>query len=84
MSNRDSDSPGTAGTGDVAAELRAVRESIDALSQRLGDLTAENRELRERLATSEAARTDLVAQAEHLIHELGKAREQFRAAGLKD
>ena len=35
-------------------------------------------ELRSQLEASQAARTDLVAQAEHLIHELGKSREEVQ------
>ncbi|MCK5944025.1 MAG: hypothetical protein KAI24_18715 [Planctomycetes bacterium] len=59
----------------VAAELKQLRASLDALAARVGELAAENRDLRDRLEQSQQARTDLVAQAEHLIHELAKARE---------
>lgn len=61
----------------VAAELLRMRESIDALATRVGELAAENQTLRAQLEASQAARTDLVAQAEHLIHELGKARAEM-------
>ncbi len=59
----------------VADELQHMRRSIDELAARVGELAADNQRLRDELKASEAARTDLVAQAEHLIHELGKARE---------
>lgn len=62
----------------VAAELERVRESLDELSARVGQLSAENQELRARLDASQTARADLTAQAEHLVHELGLAREEVR------
>lgn len=63
----------------VADELRALRQSIDALAQRVEQLAADNRQLREQLAFSQAARTDLVAQAEHLISMLADSRNEIRA-----
>lgn len=65
-------------TDPVAAELQKMRESIEGLAARVGELAAENQQLRSQLEASQAARTDLVAQAEHLIHELGKSREEVQ------
>lgn len=63
----------------IANELQALRKSLDALNERVGELAKDNQQLREQLAQSEAARTDLVGQAEHLIHQLQKSREEVRA-----
>lgn len=62
----------------VAAELQRLRESIEALGARVGQLAEENAALRQKLELSEAARSDLTAQAEHLIHELGLARQEVQ------
>lgn len=62
----------------VAAELQRLRESIEALGARVGQLAEENATLRKKLELSEAARSDLTAQAEHLIHELGLARQEVQ------
>ncbi len=51
----------------VLEELRKLRASLDAL-------VAENADLCRRLEHSEAARADLLAQAEHLLDLLAKAR----------
>ncbi len=67
-----------AGPDPVAAELQRMRESIEALAARVGQLAEENAALRSKLELSEAARSDLTAQAEHLIHELGLARQEVR------
>lgn len=63
----------------VADELRALRQSIDALAQRVEQLAADNQRLREQLAFSQAARSDLTAQAEHLISMLADSRNEIRA-----
>lgn len=62
----------------IARELQALRQSLEALSQRVGELAQDNQSLREQLAASQAARTDLVAQAEHLIHQLALSRNEVR------
>ena len=62
----------------IVSELQALRKSLDALSERVGELAADNKLLREQLAQSQSARTDLVAQAEHLIHQLGASRTEVR------
>ena len=62
----------------IAQELQALRQSLDALSERVGELAQDNKLLREQLAQSQAARTDLVAQAEHLIHQLALSRNEVR------
>ncbi len=62
----------------IANELQALRKSLDALSERVGELAKDNQELREQLAQSQTARSDLVAQTEHLLHQLQKAREEVR------
>jgi chromosome segregation ATPase len=67
-----------AGSDPVAAELQRMRESIEALGARVGQLAEENAALRHKLELSEAARSDLTAQAEHLIHELGLARQEVQ------
>ena len=62
----------------MSSSLQKMRESIEGLAARVGELAAENQQLRSQLEASQAARTDLVAQAEHLIHELGKSREEVQ------
>lgn len=63
----------------IANELQALRASLDELSKRVGELAADNQQLREQLTQSQSARTDLIAQAEHLIQQLAKSREEVRA-----
>ena len=55
----------------VLEELRLLRASLDKF-------LAENTELRRRLEHSEAARDDLLAQCEHLVDLLDKARAELR------
>ena len=67
-----------AGSDPVAAELKHLRESLQELSARVGQLAEENHLLRSQLEASRAARADLTAQAEHVIRELGLARDEAR------
>jgi len=62
----------TAALTRCADELRAMRQSLDAL-------VTENTTLRARLEQSEAARNDLVAQVEHVIELLAESRAALRA-----
>ncbi|MCA8973197.1 MAG: hypothetical protein KDC98_00675 [Planctomycetes bacterium] len=61
----------------MAAELGAMRQSLDAFAERFELLVTDNARLQARLDASETARADLLAQSERLIELLAETRREL-------